>query len=77
MVGRCLLDYRLLLYSFLNSQHFTMSQSAPSWNDILSELNRDVSTEQPSDVVQWGADWFQARLRKDVSDEVVLKGMRC
>jgi cAMP-dependent protein kinase regulator len=44
-----------------------MSQPAPSWNDLLSELNSDVQREQPSDLVQWGADWFQARLRKDVS----------
>jgi hypothetical protein len=44
-----------------------MSQPAPSWNDLLAELNNDVQREQPSDLVQWGADWFQARLRKDVS----------
>ncbi|ORY29514.1 cyclic nucleotide-binding-like protein [Naematelia encephala] len=36
-----------------------------SWTELLNELNRDVSREQPKDVVQWGSDWFQARLKRD------------
>lgn len=41
--------------------------STPSWSDLLTELNRDISRDQPKDVVQWGADWFFARLKRDVS----------
>lgn len=37
-----------------------------AWTDLLNELNRDVSREQPSDHLQWGADWFQSRLRNEV-----------
>jgi hypothetical protein len=42
-----------------------------SWKELLNELDRDAAKEQPEDVVQWGADWFQARLRKDVSQVMV------
>lgn len=37
-----------------------------SWTDVLNELNRDVAREQPADAVQFGADWFQARLKREV-----------
>ena len=40
--------------------------SSPIWTDVLSELNHDCAREAPRDVVQWGADWFQARLKRDV-----------
>ncbi|ADV19761.1 cAMP-dependent protein kinase regulator [Cryptococcus gattii E566] len=36
-----------------------------SWTDILNELNRDISLDNPTDVLQWGADWFQHRLRQE------------
>ncbi|WVR03933.1 hypothetical protein IAU60_000932 [Kwoniella sp. DSM 27419] len=36
-----------------------------SWTTILNELNRDVARDQPKDVVQWGADWFQAKLKHE------------
>ncbi|WVQ78761.1 hypothetical protein IAT38_000852 [Cryptococcus sp. DSM 104549] len=36
-----------------------------SWPTILNELNRDVARDQPDDVIQWGADWFQAKLRNE------------
>jgi hypothetical protein len=38
-----------------------------TWTDLLNELNRDAAREQPQDVIQWGADWFQSRLKRDVS----------
>ena len=46
--------------------------SSPSWTELLNELNREVSREQPKDVVQWAADWFQARLKRDVSFNLTL-----
>jgi len=67
--------HRVILQTFDSSFSSNMSQTAPSWNDLLSDLNRDVSREQPTDLVQWGADWFQARLRKDVSLGLGLKWM--
>ncbi|KAK8861453.1 hypothetical protein IAR55_002272 [Kwoniella newhampshirensis] len=36
-----------------------------SWTTILNELNRDVAKDQPKDVIQWGADWFQSKLRQE------------
>ncbi|ORX36483.1 cAMP dependent protein kinase regulatory subunit [Kockovaella imperatae] len=36
-----------------------------SWQEILSDLNRDLARDSPSDVLQWGADWFQAQLKRD------------
>ncbi|KAL7419692.1 hypothetical protein Q5752_005608 [Cryptotrichosporon argae] len=36
-----------------------------AYSAILNDLNRDVAREQPSDVVQFCADWFQDRLRND------------
>ncbi|RSH94546.1 hypothetical protein EHS25_004350 [Saitozyma podzolica] len=36
-----------------------------TWTDLLNELNRDAAREQPQDVIQWGADWFQSRLKRD------------
>jgi cAMP-dependent protein kinase regulator len=42
-----------------------------SWTDVLNELNRDVAKEQPQDVVQFGADWFQARLKKEVKHRTI------
>ncbi|WWD16635.1 hypothetical protein CI109_101065 [Kwoniella shandongensis] len=36
-----------------------------SWTTILNELNRDVARDQPKDVIQWGADWFQSKLRQE------------
>lgn len=37
-----------------------------SWTDILNELNRDIALDNPTDVLQWGADWFQNKLRQEV-----------
>jgi len=45
----------------------TMASASPAWTDLFNELNRAVAKEQPEDVVQWGADWFQAQLKRDVS----------
>lgn len=39
-----------------------------TWTDLLNELNRDVARDRPRDVVQWGANWFQNRLSKEVSE---------
>ncbi|WWC87761.1 uncharacterized protein L201_002653 [Kwoniella dendrophila CBS 6074] len=36
-----------------------------SWTSILNDLNRDVARDQPKDVIQWGADWFQNKLRQE------------
>jgi hypothetical protein len=47
-----------------------------SWKELLNELDRDAAKEQPEDVIQWGADWFQARLRKDVSQVMVTSCAR-
>jgi cAMP-dependent protein kinase regulator len=40
--------------------------SKPAWTDILNELNRDISRDQPNDTLQWAADWFQSKLRLEV-----------
>ena len=44
-----------------------MSSAAPTWTEVLQELNRAAAREQPKDAIQWGADWFQMRLKRDVS----------
>nr|XP_019012155.1 cAMP-dependent protein kinase regulator [Kwoniella pini CBS 10737]OCF50936.1 cAMP-dependent protein kinase regulator [Kwoniella pini CBS 10737] len=36
-----------------------------TWTNILNDLNRDVARDQPKDVIQWGADWFQGKLRQE------------
>ncbi|WWC60219.1 uncharacterized protein I303_102785 [Kwoniella dejecticola CBS 10117] len=36
-----------------------------TWTNILNDLNRDVARDQPKDVIQWGADWFQSKLRQE------------
>ncbi|WVQ64799.1 uncharacterized protein L199_002968 [Kwoniella botswanensis] len=36
-----------------------------SWSSILNDLNRDVARDQPKDIIQWGADWFQTKLRQE------------
>ncbi|AFR92701.1 cAMP-dependent protein kinase regulator [Cryptococcus neoformans C23] len=36
-----------------------------SWTDILNDLNRDIALDNPTDVLQWGADWFQHKLRQE------------
>lgn len=48
----------------LHPPYLTMAST--SWTDLLNELNKDVAKEQPQDVVQFGADWFQARLKREV-----------
>ncbi|KAK4686892.1 cAMP-dependent protein kinase regulator, partial [Tremellales sp. Uapishka_1] len=44
----------------------------PSYSAILNDLNRDVAKEQPKDVIQFCADWFQERLRTEVSIGLAL-----
>ncbi|KAL1409539.1 hypothetical protein Q8F55_003523 [Vanrija albida] len=41
--------------------------SNPQYNSILNDLNRDVSRENPKDILQFCADWFQDRLRDERS----------
>nr|ODN98557.1 cAMP-dependent protein kinase regulator [Cryptococcus depauperatus CBS 7855] len=45
-----------------------------SWTAILNELNRDVAREQPTDVIQWAADWFHNKLRQEASCRRVFSG---
>lgn len=40
--------------------------SAAPWSNLLQELSRDAAQAQPQDAVQWGADWFQNRLKREV-----------
>lgn len=43
-----------------------MAGSNPAYSAILNDLNRDVSREQPTDIIQFCADWFQDKLREEV-----------
>lgn len=45
-----------------------MASPNPAYQAILNDLNRDVAQKQPDDVVQFCADWFQDKLRKEVSE---------
>lgn len=40
--------------------------SNAQYQSILNDLNRDVARQQPSDVLQFCADWFQDKLRDEV-----------
>ena len=41
--------------------------SMSTWTEILNDLNRDNARERPTDALQWGADWFQNKLKAEVS----------
>lgn len=43
-----------------------MASNSTTYQSILNDLNRDVARQQPEDVVQFCADWFQDRLRHEV-----------
>lgn len=44
-----------------------MSGASAQYQNILNDLNRDVARQQPSDVIQFCADWFQDKLREEAS----------
>ncbi|BEJ14261.1 hypothetical protein CspHIS471_0400280 [Cutaneotrichosporon sp. HIS471] len=51
------------------------ASASPQYQNILNDLNRDVARQQPSDLLQFCADWFQDKLRDErtssTSGEVV------
>lgn len=42
-----------------------MPGTSTAWTDLLNQLNKDISQESPKDVLQWGADWFQSKLKQE------------
>ncbi|CAK9787138.1 unnamed protein product [Cutaneotrichosporon oleaginosum] len=49
-----------------------MSGASAQYQNILNDLNRDVARQQPSDILQFCADWFQDKLREEVCKRKVL-----
>lgn len=45
----------------------TMASSNAEYQAILNDLNRDVARQQPEDIIQFCADWFQDKLKHQVS----------
>jgi cAMP-dependent protein kinase regulator len=50
-----------------------MSGASAQYQNILNDLNRDVARQQPSDVIQFCADWFQDKLREEASRTFLIQ----